>query len=104
MGILFDQRFKRYEDLLEYEAIEKGRKKGIQEGRQEGLDEGLQQGLQQGLREVLQDILQLGDQHDQSQLQSHIAEKINAANPDQLREWIRSLARGANPRQLFGAG
>lgn len=104
MGILFDQRFKRYEDLLEYEAIEKGRKKGILEGRQEGLDEGLQQGLQQGLREVLQDLLQLDDQGNQSQLQSHIAEKINAANPDQLREWIKSLARGANPRQLFGGG
>ena len=100
MGILFDQRFKRYEDLLEYEAIEKGRKKGILEGRQEGL----QQGLQQGLREVLQDLLQLDDQGNQSQLQSHVAEKINAANPDQLREWIKSLARGANPRQLFGAG
>ena len=108
MDILFNQRFKRYEDLLEYEAIEKGRKKGIQEGRQEGLDEGLQQGMQQGmqqgLREVLQDILQLRDQSNKSPLQSHIVEKINAANPDQLREWIKSLARGANPRQLFGGG
>ena len=64
----------------------------------------MQQGTQQSLREVWQDILQLRDQGNQSQWQSHIAEKINAANPDQLREWIKSLARGANPRQLFGGG
>jgi len=45
----------------------------------------MQQGTQQSLREVLQDILQLRDQGNQSQWQSHIAGKINAANPDQLR-------------------
>lgn len=35
-AMLFDQRFKKYEDLLEYEAIERGRVKGREEGREEG--------------------------------------------------------------------
>lgn len=96
MDILFNQRFKRYEDLLEYEAIEKGRKKGLQEG--------LDEGLRQGLRQVLQDIIELGDPCSQGHLPDTIAAKINAANPDQLREWIKSLARGVNPNQLFGQG
>jgi predicted transposase/invertase (TIGR01784 family) len=112
MDILFNQRFKRYEDLLEYEAIEKGRKKGHQEGLAEGLDEGrqqgiqqgMQQGMQQGLRLALQDILQLSDPNNGGELPGYIAEKIHVADIDQLSEWIKSLARGVPPRQLFGPG
>jgi len=102
MDILFNQRFKRYEDLLEYEAIEKGRKKGIQEGLQEGLQQGMQQGMQQGLRLALQDILQLSDPDKGGALPGYISEKINAAAIEQLSLWIKSLARGVPPRQLFG--
>lgn len=105
MDILFNQRFKRYEDLLEYEAIEKGRKKGHQEGLAEGLDEGRQQGveqgLQQGLRRALQDIVQLGTPTKGEELPGYITEKISAANIDQLSEWIKLLARGVPPHQLF---
>lgn len=100
MDILFNQRFKRYEDLLEYEAIEKGRKKGIQEGMQQGV----QQGMQQGLRQVLQDLLGLSEPGKSNQLPRGVAEKIDAANTDQLSGWIKSLARGVEPRQLFGEG
>ena len=88
--MLFDKKFKRYEDLLEYEAIEKGRAKGREEGRQEGL------------RIILRDLLQELVADDSMSVE--VSEKISAANSEQLQAWIKSLAKGANPRQLFAGG
>ena len=103
--MLFDQRFRKYEDLLEYEAIERGRVKGREEGREEGREqgreEGRQQGRQEGVRLALQDVLQalLSDRH--ADLSPELGEKIQAAGEEELRSWIRSLVKGAEPRQLF---
>jgi hypothetical protein len=85
--MLFDKRFKTYEDLLEYEAIEKGRIKGLEEGRQEG--------QRLALREVL-DARGITITH-------NISEKIAAADLSQLSAWIRELAGGQAPDDLLTA-
>lgn len=91
--MLFDQRFKRYEDLLEYEAIERGRVKGREEGREEG--------RQEGVRLALQDVLQTLLSDRQADLPPDTDGKIQAAGEEELRGWIRSLVKGAKPQQLF---
>jgi predicted transposase/invertase (TIGR01784 family) len=111
LNMLFDKKFKRYEDLLEYEAINKGRLQGLEEGRREGRQEGHQEGLQQGLRQGLQEGLQEGHKQALQDLLQEIlngdsippdvSEKISAAEPEQLRAWIKSLSKGAKLRQLF---
>lgn len=96
-AMLFDQRFKRYEDLLEYEAIERGRVKGREEGREEGRQEGRQEGVRLALQDVLQTLL--SDR--QADLPPDTDGKIQAAGEEELRGWIRSLVKGAKPQQLF---
>lgn len=91
--MLFDQRFKKYEDLLEYEAIERGRARGKEEGRQEGR----QEGALLALRGVVQSLVS----DSQGMLSVDLGERILAADEDELRGWIKSLASGAKPRQLF---
>jgi len=102
-AMLFDKKFKRYEDLLEYEAIEKGRVRGRQEGREEGRQEGREVGLEEGLRvgyrialrELLQELLN-GDS-----VSAEVREKISAADSKQLQAWIKSLVKGVRPQELF---
>lgn len=90
-AMLFDKRFKKYEDLLEYEAIERGRAKGKEEGRQEGA------------RLVLQDVLQTMTADFKEELPPDVDEKISAADVDQLRSWVKLLCTGVRPRQVFAA-
>lgn len=96
-AMLFNQRFRKYEDLLEYEAIKRGRRAG----RREGKLEGRQEGRQEGVRLALQDILQTLASDDRQELPADIVEKISAADVEQLRNWIRLLVGGARPRQVF---
>lgn len=96
-AMLFNKRFKKYEDLLEYEAIERGRVKGREEGREEGR----QEGRQEGLRQALQDVVQTLVSDREGDLPADMSEKILAADEDELRGWIRSLAGGVKPRQIF---
>lgn len=77
--MLFDKRFKKYEDLLEYEAIQKGRK--------------------EGQRLALQDVLSARG----IAITNKISEKINAADVVQLSVWTRELARGRTPDDLLTA-
>ena len=95
--MLFNKRFKKYEDLLEYEAIERGRVKGREEGREEGRQEGRQEGMRLALQNVVQTLV--SDR--EGDLPADMSEKILAADEDELRGWIRSLAGGAKPRQIF---
>jgi predicted transposase/invertase (TIGR01784 family) len=97
-AMLFDKKFKRYEDLLEYEAIEKGRAKGREEGREEGREAGLEEGRRLALQNVLQELLNGDD------VPADITRKMSEANSEQLLHWITSLARGDRPQQLFAAG
>lgn len=111
--MLFDQKFKRYEDLLEFEAIERGRVKGRVEGLEEGLlegrakgkQEGRQEGRQEGghdaLRTTLQDVLKIAEEAGGRTFPPDVFEKIAAANAEQLRAWIGLLFRGQDPQQLF---
>lgn len=83
--MLFDKRFKKYEDLLEYEAIERGRAKGRVEG----------------ARLMLQDMLQDMTADWPGELPGDIDEKISAADVPQLRRWLKLLVSGAKPQQVF---
>ena len=94
-AMLFNKRFKKYEDLLEYEAIERGRAKGKEEGRQEG--------RQEGARLMLRDVLQAMTADLKEELPPDLDEKISAADVDQLRSWMKLLLTGARPRQVFTA-
>ncbi|USX19014.1 hypothetical protein NHH82_24595 [Oxalobacteraceae bacterium OTU3REALA1] len=84
-AMLFDKRFKKYEDLLEYEAIERGRAKGRVEG----------------ARLMLQDMLQDMTADWPGELPGDIDEKISAADVPQLRRWLKLLVSGAKPQQVF---
>lgn len=77
--MLFDKKFKRYEDLLEYEAVGKGRK--------------------EGLRLALQSVVKA--QLDVDAVPADMSQKISEADTDQLLAWIKSLAGGTSPKQLF---
>lgn len=83
--MLFDQRFKKYEDLLEFEAIRRGRAKGLAEG----------------LRLALQDLLETMPADRKAELPADIDEKISAAHIQQLRRWVKLLGSGAKPQQIF---
>jgi hypothetical protein len=89
--MLFNKRFKTYEDLLEYEAIEKGRIKGLEEGRQEGRQEGQRLAL-----------LEMLDAQGVT-ITHNISGKIAAADLSQLSAWIRELAGGQAPDDLLTA-
>lgn len=90
--MLFNKRFKRYEDLLEYEAIQKGRKEGRQEGRQEGQ------------RLVWMDVLQALLTKAGEEIPADVAANIAAADVKQLRTWAKSLLNGVSPAQIFSRG
>jgi hypothetical protein len=85
MSILFDKRFKKYEDLLEYEAIERGRVKGREEG----------------ARLALQDIVRTIVTDYKHELPADLDEKISQAEEDELKGWIKLSMSGAEPRQIF---
>jgi hypothetical protein len=84
-AMLFDKRFKKYEDLLEYEAIERGRVKGREEG----------------VRLALQDVVQTFVTDYKDELPADLNEKISEANEAELKGWIKLLASGAKPQQIF---
>lgn len=65
---------------------------------EEAKQEGVQQGERQALQGVLSDLIEAGD------TPADAANRIAEADSDQLRLWIKSLARGTSPRQLFAEG
>jgi len=65
---------------------------------EEAKQEGVQQGERQALQGVLSDLIEAGD------TPADAANRIAEADSDQLRLWIKSLARGNSPRQLFAEG
>ena len=79
--MLFDKRFKKYEDLLEFEAIQRGRA--------------------EGLRLALQDALETTTSDSRDALPAGVDEKISAADVQQLRRWLKLLHGGVKPGQLF---
>ena len=79
--MLFDKRFKKYEDLLEFEAIQRGRA--------------------EGLRLALQDALETMTADSRDALPAGVQEKISAADVQQLRRWLKLLCGGVKPRHLF---
>ena len=85
MSILFNRRFKTYEDLLEYEAIERGRVKGREEG----------------TAMALQDVVRTFVTDYRDELPPDLDEKISQAKVDELKSWIKLLASGAKPQQIF---
>ncbi|SHN31476.1 hypothetical protein SAMN05192549_107176 [Duganella sacchari] len=74
----------------------------LEEAKQEGVQEGLKQGAQQGERQALQGVL--SDLIEAGDTPADAANRIAEADSDQLRLWIKSLARGTSPRQLFAEG
>jgi len=68
-----------------------------EESLQEGIEQGMQQGELLALRDVLNDLL-VGD------VPAEAMPKIAGADSGQLRAWIKSLATGASPRQVFAEG
>lgn len=91
--MLFNKRFKRYEDLLEYEAIERGKA----QGRKEGAAEGKAEGQRLALKTVLQTLLnKAGDA-----APADAANRIETADVAQLDRWVMSLLQGGDPRQAF---
>ena len=96
-GMLFDKRFKKYEDLLEYEAIERGRVKGRIEGREEGREEGVKEGLRAALESVVQSATARHGKH----VPEGTTEQIAAADSAQLTRWLKALFEGASPHELF---
>lgn len=84
--MLFNRRFKTYEALLEFEAVERGRQEGLKEGRLV-------------LQEVLANLLA----RDGVSPSSDISEKIAAADTAQLSVWIQALAKGGNPAEVLTA-
>jgi hypothetical protein len=78
---IFGGKFKRYEDLLEYEAVQRGCAKG----------------LRMAIEEMLQASMPAGG----AQPPPEVAERLAAADVPQLKRWLKSLARGSRPRSLF---
>lgn len=95
--MLFNKRFKKYEDLLEFEAIGRGRAEGLKEGRQEGRQEGLEEGQRMALQQVLGSLLTKRGED----IPPQITEQIVAASAEQLNTWLDLLLGGAQPRQIF---
>lgn len=88
--MLFNKRFKTYEALLEYEAVERGRQEGLKEG------------LKQGRLVLLELVTALVERHGVSPA-ADVSEKIAAADTAQLSAWIQALAEGGDPAELFTA-
>ena len=86
---MHNRKFATFEELYEYEAIQKG----IKQGRQEGL----QQGLQQGLQGIACRLVARG----LGCLPADIAARIQVAQPDQLQCWCDRLVDGVPPHEVF---
>jgi predicted transposase/invertase (TIGR01784 family) len=85
-----------FEDLL------RPGKEARQEGKLEGIQQGMQQGMQQGTRQTLQHLL--NDVLLAEHMPADQVAAILAADNSQLSAWIKALAGGASPRQLFAEG
>lgn len=86
---MHNRKFATFEELYEYEAIQKG----IKQGRQEGM----QQGLQQGLQHIALRLVERG----LGCIPGDIAARISLAPPDQLQDWCDSLVDGVPPAKVF---
>ncbi|MBP1205117.1 hypothetical protein JOD97_003159 [Duganella sp. 1411] len=80
-AMLFNRRFKTFEELFEYEA--------------------LQRGCAKGLRMAIEEMLQASMPAGGAQPPPEVAERLAAADVPQLKRWLKSLARGSRPRSLF---
>ncbi|WP_254442271.1 Rpn family recombination-promoting nuclease/putative transposase [Duganella vulcania] len=105
--MLFNRRFKTYEALLEYEAIQRGLRKGMKEGRRVGKQQGLQQGrvagMQEGEQAALKGVLQALLERRKVEVPAELAEKVDHADAAQLSAWIQALIDGRDPAQVFTA-
>ncbi len=81
---IFGGKFRKYEDLLEYEAI--------------------QRGCAKGLRMAIEEMLQASTLKGEMQAPAQVGERLAAADVPQLKRWMKSLARGSKPRSLFSQG
>ena len=81
---IFGGKFRKYEDLLEYEAV--------------------QRGYAQGLRIAIEVMLQASTSGGGDQTPPEVAERLATADVPQLKRWMKSLARGSKPRSLFAHG
>lgn len=80
----YNRRFRSFEELFEYEAVERGRL----------------QGLRMAVKENLKALMARTG----TKAPPGVAEKIATADAAQLKRWIKSLARGSKPRSLFAHG
>lgn len=101
--MLFNRRFKTYEALLEYEAVNRGRTEGLEEGRREGLQQGMQQGRREGEHGALKGVLQTLLDRQNAPLPGGVADKVEHADAAQLSAWIQALIDGSDPAQVFTA-
>lgn len=130
--MMFEHKFRDYEALLEYQAIERGKEKGmaigiaqgIEQGIEQGLERGLEQGIEQGLEQGLAQGLARGLERGREEARvlerrrvlslliertgipvaGHIAFVLMQADPDQLAEWIdHMISDGGLPPELANA-
>ena len=90
--MIYERVYETFEQMLEYEAIQKGFKQGKLEGREEGREEG----HLLALREVLLERL--------GQLRCTRPDVLNQiANADarQIQSWIYALLDGDEPERIF---
>ena len=93
--MLFNRLFKTFEELFEYEAINRGKAQGLEEGRQEG--------RQEGQRLALQEVLRSAIAKSDDGMLSEVSEKIAVADTNQLTDWVTAMIGGARPQQVFAA-
>lgn len=84
--------FATFTDQLKFEVEQESLKKGRKLGRQEGLQEGLQ-----AARRILIRLLE----RDSGPLSATTIERVRAAEPDQLQEWLDQVIDGKRPVALL---
>lgn len=95
------QRFRTFEDRLEYHAMMRARREGRQEGLQEGRQEGMQKGRQEGRHEALLATLETYFKHAGMPPSPAALNAMHHASPELLQQWINTiLETGRVPQEL----
>lgn len=122
--MMFEHKFRDYEALLEYQAVERGKEKGmaigIAQGIEQGVELGMEQGIEQGREQGLEQGLKRGREEttllERRRVLSLLIKRtgipvgvraaniLEKANPDQLAEWIdHMISDGGLPPELANA-
>lgn len=101
--MMFERNFRTLQELVEFQATERGLEKGFRQGIEKGMEQGIKQGIKQGIEKGIEKGLEQGLRQAKQQIVSRLLQRAGArldgrangilaeASREQLDAWIDAL-------------